>query len=220
MSDLNKGVHQAIRDTWIRNLPMPYMHGFFVGGFNSLTFFDDEITLKVPDTYETLWQKTVYSTRWALKHGYTHIFQCCTDTYVDARLLFSTQWRSVDYLGRYAGNQIPDILHGGYGYWLSPKSAKLIANTRILDSHYRIGEDNLVHATLTKAGIVPQTWEGSPTRHLATFFDKITPAKIIAAHKGVNERYAIDDDLKFYMENLTEAKTFGAHRGKHDASMR
>jgi hypothetical protein len=147
--DLKKGCHQTIRETWGRDVPLFADLKFFVGGGNIEYHpgdLADEINLRCQDDYDSLPSKTKEICQWSLGHGYEFTFLCDVDTFLIPEKLFKTGFEKFDYSGRFGsspkiGSQFKfkdgrGIRHehchpwasGGFGYFLSRKAARIIAN--------------------------------------------------------------------------------------------
>jgi hypothetical protein len=105
----------------------------------------DEIVLHVPDDYKHNAYKTKGSHRWAIEHGYTHIFQCTSDTFIDIHRLMRSGFENHDYIGNAEGI----YARGGNGYWLTSATSSLILDERVT----LWAEDWWVGTVLTKKGI-------------------------------------------------------------------
>lgn len=106
----------------------------------------DEVLLPVPDDYFHLVYKVRAIHRWALRLGFSHIFKCDTDTYVDIDRLMHSGFERYDFTGGPAGNT---SVAGGGGYWISRQSAQFLANAPI--TYW--AEDGWVNGTLRGHGI-------------------------------------------------------------------
>jgi hypothetical protein len=114
----------------------------------------DELFLSCPDEYGTLTQRVQKFCQWAIsKRGWTHLFKCDDDTYVECHRLSEVSLEGVDYLGRDIMFNNPALGHyasGGAGYFLSRKAAQIIAAANIPP----VGsEDVEVGHALSAAGI-------------------------------------------------------------------
>jgi len=126
------GHHQAIRDTWGKDLEGFADLRFFVGrGEQELA--DDEVRLDVPDNKETLLYKVAEICRWAVEGGYGSIFKVNTNTYVNVPEVVAHQHYKFDWAGSvvgklgdpYAGTAAYGFIQGSAS-WLSRKAAKLV----------------------------------------------------------------------------------------------
>ena len=84
----------------------------------------DEVLLHVPDDYLHLAYKVRGEFRWAIEHGYEHIFSIGADIYVDVQRLMRSGFEQYDYTGKLA-NTTPDCAGGG-GYWISRSAAERV----------------------------------------------------------------------------------------------
>ena len=156
------GEHQSIRDTSLQNIErFPNVeHRFFIGDGTptgedesqlwtsfrghegeykkkaqatlgqtfDYTPKDDEVILHVPDGYVHLPYKTRESCKWALERGFEYIFECFPDTYINLDRLMGSGFEKHDYTGHQCGGYAA----GGPGYWISRKSAQIIADEPIV----------------------------------------------------------------------------------------
>ena len=144
--DRDRGHHDAIRETWGRDVTEADLR-FFVGQGNTISdLAEDEEVVNVLDDYESLPLKTEAILRWFLSQNYDYVFLCDTDTYIVVPKLMKCGFEKVDYMGRntwplgvtrrYAstdrhGNIWPTFdafawMSGGYGYFLSRKAAEYV----------------------------------------------------------------------------------------------
>lgn len=175
-----RGDHQALRDTWLKDLPSNMDYRFFIGdgtpvdptedarinaGFSfwatktrwnnnhretqtklSQSYpvagyqpQEDDVMAPCPDGYHYMSYKRKESLRWALEHGYTHIFCASVDVYARPERLLSSDFQKYDYYGLNCGNTgwpgTDCYIPGGYvfggGYWLSAKAAKFIVDSPV-----------------------------------------------------------------------------------------
>jgi hypothetical protein len=143
--DKRLGCHDTIRKTWgFNTLPADLL--FFMGGPSQSDLKSDERLIDSADDYDSLPNKTRSILRWSLVEGYDFIFLCDVDTFLIPSKLFQTNFQNFDYSGRFGSSpkigsqfQFKDgrgIRHehchpwasGGFGYFLSRKAARIIAN--------------------------------------------------------------------------------------------
>jgi hypothetical protein len=141
--DRAAGFHDAIRETWGRDLHelnVPVV--FFVGGG---TVGLDEVAVSAPDDYMGLPQKTQAICKWFFGASPQHLFLCDNDTFIDAEALVNLPYKSFDYSGHFRGGQselgatfyyqdhigVYPKCHswasGGIGYFLSSKAVATLA---------------------------------------------------------------------------------------------
>ncbi len=117
--DRDRGFHDAIRETWGKDLLALGGDLKFVVGGPGTTRTSDEINFAdCPDEYLDLPQKTHRVCNWAYLKRWGHIFLCDNDTLVNPVKLLS----------------LPQTLvyswaSGGYGYFLSPKAQAVVGTT-------------------------------------------------------------------------------------------
>ena len=110
---------------------------------------EDEVILQVPDGYMYVSYKTKENHRWAIRHGYDHIFQACTDTFIDIPRLLSSGFENCEYTGVAIGGPAEPYASGGCGYWTSGRAAQIIIDEPVTDW----AEDRWVGEVLRKHGI-------------------------------------------------------------------
>jgi histo-blood group ABO system transferase len=141
---------KACRDTWVKDFTA-YLNTdvrFFYGQGANRALLSDEVVLDCCDDYKSLPYKTKAICAWAVKQGYDHIFMTDDDTYIWVDRLMGSGFEAHDYIGAisYLG-KYPYAT--GLGYWVSRRSADLIANGRITNTL----EDHWVGEVLHKSGI-------------------------------------------------------------------
>ena len=137
---------QAVCNTWFKDVPQGVTARFFYGH-----------ELGVNDDYDHLPHKTIAICRWALVHGYTHLFKCDDDTYVwPSRLLAELQRKPFDYAGYLHGY----VAFGGTGYWLSRRAME-----KVRDNPDCTQEDVWVAKCMAAAGIEPVMLANHTTMH-------------------------------------------------------
>jgi len=146
-NDAKKGCHDAIRETWGRDLPDNVDLRFFSGVGNyefSKPGPKDEILLvDVADDYDSLPYKTRGILRYSIATNYDFTFLCDNDTFIIPRPLLDSGFEHFDYSGRFGsarpiGTTFPftdgrgnyeEHTHpwaSGMGYFMSEKAAKII----------------------------------------------------------------------------------------------
>jgi hypothetical protein len=195
--DKTEGCHQAIRETWGKNLPESVDVRFFMGGVETPTLETDEVCLPVDDGYWELTPKTRGIANYAVKENYDFVYLCDTDTYLIVPKLLETPFASFDFsgghlcnrnseeniLGKHYPKWVTDrggvadpfyvYLSGGVGFFLSRKAANEVATT----SYYHHSEDvwvgqvlgPLIGDGLMSGGILDGV-EGSSAWHLCCGF--------------------------------------------------
>jgi hypothetical protein len=118
----DRWLHETQRQTWIADIPEGTDYKFFLGAVTVPDQQDDEVVLSCGDDYASLTEKMKAICKWALEHGYTHVFKCDTDTCVWVSRLLQTEYWKYDYVGGlnnwYAS--------GGSGYWLSRRAMQWV----------------------------------------------------------------------------------------------
>lgn len=131
--DAGNGFHQAMRDTWVKDVQGADVRFFLGQGYSQLR--DDEVRLGCPDDYMSLPQKTRAILTWALERSYDYVFLCDTDTYVIPGKLAATGFDRFDLTGLFNGaigrpnateGKYWAWISGGNGYWLSARAAAIV----------------------------------------------------------------------------------------------
>ena len=167
------GLHNNLRDTWLRQVPKGVDYKFFLGRPGKANAAD-EVYLDVPDTFSGVSQKTSGMVQWAYEHGYDYLFKCDTDTYVNVLRLLASGFEQYDYSGRRYppsndfkihvdgsrtatdwGNRLGNRseAYGGPGYWLSRKAMKFIVDNKNSQEYLGSSEDWWVGAILRRCDI-------------------------------------------------------------------
>lgn len=147
--DLRDNVHQAIRETWGKDLPEGVDLLFFVGGAKpSFVLKSDERHVVAPDGYWELHPKMLAILEYALRENYDFVDLCDTDTYLVLSKLVCSGFDLYDYSGApinpahgifgktYPGfksdpyktfqPQFYPYFSGGHGTILSKRAAKIV----------------------------------------------------------------------------------------------
>jgi hypothetical protein len=156
--DRLRGDHDAIRNTWGRDLPVGVDLRFFIGGeypkpFEILRV--DEWLLKIPDQYDFLPLKSRAILKWAVIQHYDYSILVDNDTYVVPKRLFALPFQRYDYSGHFGRGSaeigttfryedgrgiIYDPCYpwasGGYGVFISKKMAEIVAEESIVSNFW------------------------------------------------------------------------------------
>jgi hypothetical protein len=116
----DRWLHETQRQTWIADIPEGVDYKFFMGTGSPLA--SDEVILGCDDSYEGLCPKLKGICKWALEHGYTHIFKCDTDTCVWATRLLHVEW----WRHHYVGGLNNWYASGGSGYTLDRQAMQWV----------------------------------------------------------------------------------------------
>lgn len=112
---------QAVRDTWIKDIPAGVDYRFFVG--LPLQSEEPDVSfIAQEDDLQSLTKKMKSIFRWSLYRDYDFVFKCDLDTLVRPSLLLSSGFENHDYSGGLNGF----FASGGGGYWLG-KQARIAA---------------------------------------------------------------------------------------------
>jgi len=139
----------ACRDTWLNDV-MP--------DFDVVVADASMLPPSIPDTYQTLPQKTKELCRYALKHSYRWLLKIDCDCFARPKL-FKPPY-GLDYAGRWRGPSHPDAVPEGVpnhcsfcsggGYWLSSRAMQIIVQCEFTKD---IAEDRWVGNSLFGYGI-------------------------------------------------------------------
>ena len=126
----NRHRRDAVRNSWLKDVGNNADYKFFVGQGDS-ELEPDVIKLDVPDDYNSLPIKIKAVCQYMLDWGYDYVLKVDDDTYVfPDRIVFGIE--EADYIGRWnAWSNSKDHPNGfcsGFCYWLSARSAKILAN--------------------------------------------------------------------------------------------
>ena len=99
--DLERGCHQAIRDTWGKDaVALGADVVFFTGDWvPACPVKQDEAILNCKDDYDSLPFKTREICRYAVARSYDYVFLCDTDTFVIPERLLKSGFELYDYYG-------------------------------------------------------------------------------------------------------------------------
>lgn len=130
--DQKTGVHQVLRETWVRNVTDADIY-FFIG-HGSHPLEPDEVRLDCGDAYLDLPAKTRAILKWSLEQNYDFTFLCDTDTYVVPDRLLASGFEEFDLVGLFNGEiGVPKAtdghwawVSGGNGYWLSKRATEIV----------------------------------------------------------------------------------------------
>lgn len=118
--DRERGCHDAIRETYLRDIKTP--HIFFMGR-GSKPSLTDEVALDVGDTYQELWRKSNAILEWAMRHGIDNVFMCDVDTYVRVPRMIDVCSGS-DYAGWLCKNE--QHAGQGHGIWFGREAVRIL----------------------------------------------------------------------------------------------
>lgn len=156
-------VHDAIRDTWFKNLGVTEKRFFYGAGLGMTLQCDDlDVScLDCLDDYESLPSKTQAICQWSIKHDFDFLYKCDTDTVVNPWQFVFSGFENHDYFGgENADQNVPgfgptriEFCSGGAGYWLSRRAMQIVAETQVFPG--QTAEDVFVASALLKHGIKP-----------------------------------------------------------------
>jgi hypothetical protein len=192
--------HQAIRDTWGKDLPTGQLK-FFIGRAGASPF-EDEVFLGtgVDDSYEALSLKTQAMCRWALEYGFDYMFKCDIDTFINAKSFLFSGFSNYDYFGgENADINVPgfapqriEFCSGGAGYWLSNKALTIVTNVASIQTS---AEDVFVANALLMNGIKPVFHPGYKWRP-GTGIDKDTMTLHLSS--ALQKKYEVSQMYEAY----------------------
>lgn len=113
-----KNRRDAIRRTWLKDVPRGIDTFFFVGGDG----VEDAVKLECKDDYESCANKQLEMIKNV--KGYDYVFFCDDDTYIVPDRLFLSGFEQHDYMGcpcQIDGRGVM-MAQGGAGFWLSKKA--------------------------------------------------------------------------------------------------
>lgn len=130
------GIHQASRETWVRDAPQLGDFRFFIG-HGDYQQQEDEVRVDIPDDKAHILYKTVEILKWAIDRGYDMILKTDTDTYVNINEMAKAV-PGHDYVGSpvgtlgeiYAGTNCYSFIQGS-ATWLSARAARVVIDEAI-----------------------------------------------------------------------------------------
>jgi hypothetical protein len=153
--DMDAGCHDAIRNSWGRDLKTRGVDTYFFMGKDPAQddtrrlrrYVTGEVVLDCKDDYESLPVKTHRICQWLQGKMYQHLFFCDNDTLIFPDKLLSSGFEKYDYSSSvwWGGEpgcppfkftdsygEYPECrawASGGWGYFLNRKAADIVANT-------------------------------------------------------------------------------------------
>ena len=151
--DAINGSHQAIRDTWGKDVMAAGADlAFFIGKRQTgwepkskdeiLTNAEALLTQDDHDYFQYLIKEML---RWSIRQGYDFTFLCCNDTFIIPEKLMASGFEKFDYSGFFVPRDIPlgtkttEDVYGhklylwadaGAGWFLSKKAAKIVVDSK------------------------------------------------------------------------------------------
>jgi hypothetical protein len=204
----HNGIQDAIRNTWAKGLK----NYKFLLGHNCLgtPIAEDELVVLADDDYASICWKQREAYKALLAEGpytggpnsnpYTHVFTCCTDTYVIPDRLWQCGYEKHAYCGsvvQHAASVMGNIpfAQGGAGFWLNRRALAILANDK---SCRLLPPDIWVSYVLSKFNIpcahaAQAFWHGFPvpepfesdkvvTMHLSRGTGKYDPEWMLDVH--------------------------------------
>jgi hypothetical protein len=144
------GMNQAMRDTWLPNLPDWCDYKFFIPGKVNQGI-PDAIWTGAEDDYWAYYDNFKHACRYALSNEYDYMFHCDRDTYVRPERLLDCRFSHYDYLGYPLIVPEWDGIYAsmGAGCFFSRKSLEVILD----DGQHHAYSDVAAGKALAKAGI-------------------------------------------------------------------
>ena len=157
--DYKLGFHEAIRETWGKDLKQLGVQVMFFMGHSGGNYFAqhpegvsnnllrDEVVVDAADDYNSLPHKTRAICKWAQPKVFRHLFLCDNDTFINAKALCALPYEIFDYSGYFKGGEseigktfsykdhmgeYPNChtwASGGLGYFISKNAVDLIVET-------------------------------------------------------------------------------------------
>lgn len=135
--------NEVLRQSWIKEWKNQIPYKFIVGDQYTIGNLEDEhrvdepspglpktVRRYVPDGFEFLPRKVYAGFIWAYEHGYTHIFKCDTDTWVNIPNLLNSNFTRAHYIGYVdPGIKTKRFAHGGPGYWIDRYAVEQLLKT-------------------------------------------------------------------------------------------
>ena len=122
---------QAIRDTWLSQVPADKADAKFFVGNGEGDVPSDTVALNVDDSYHGLPGKVQAIAGYAYEHGYEYVLKLDDDVVVKPSLLLSSDYNQYPYTGRQ--NRRPNPARGvpywvpmGFAYWMNRDCMKAI----------------------------------------------------------------------------------------------
>lgn len=184
------GHNQAIRETWLAGQNVPYK---FVLGRECTDPADDELIVNEKDNFENLIWKSRAAQRWSNDRGYSHLFLCCSDTYVIVPRLLASGFEKHDC----SGCLVNDYPGGGCGYWLSARAndAMFCDDICRYKGNELTNHDFWTGMALRAAGISihndERYWTNRGFPGLFPYASDIWKTGIIAAHLGQCPKWGV-----------------------------
>ena len=210
------GHNQAIRETWAGEWGNLIPHKFLLGR-GCTDPLDDELIFDEDDSRSNAMYKCREAQRWSNDHGYSHMFLCCSDTYVAVPRLLASGFENYDCVG----SMLTDAPFpgGGCGYWLSARAndAMFCDNLSRYEGLEKENHDLWAGRALAAAGIPLQNdaryWTNGGFAGLFPYWEKtVWDTGIVAVHlgqcpePGVYPTYTPEDMRKCHQSFLENAK--------------
>jgi hypothetical protein len=123
---------QAIRDTWLSQVPPDVDVRFFSGAGATREPKEDEVFLEsAPDDYFSLPEKVQCVLKWAYERGYDYALKLDNDVVIKPKELLSSGFDQHDFVGARNHNGKIEEIHTpwGFAYWLSRRAMKLVIDS-------------------------------------------------------------------------------------------
>lgn len=147
-----KDRRDAIRNTWMKDIPSDVFSCFFVGSHCDEPNVE---SLNCGDSYKDCGIKQFEMIKF-LK-DYDHVFFCDDDTYVVVDRLLNSEYENDDYIGCPCNIENSHVImaHGGAGFWMSKKAMNQALEIGINHNqfHNNIFSDRTVAYLMDMAGI-------------------------------------------------------------------
>lgn len=124
------GMNQALRDTWLKDLPDWCSYAFFVGS-PRVKLKMDECPTEAKDDYWDYYANFRASMQYAATVGYDFVFTCDRDTYARPERFKDTRFEHHDYVGYpLTYHECPAVYASfGAGCWFSRKAVNILAHS-------------------------------------------------------------------------------------------
>ena len=119
---------QAIRDTWLSQVPSAVDVRFFSGAGATREPKDDEVFLNVPDDYFSIPEKAQAMFKWAFDSGYDFAAKVDNDVVLSPEKWLASGFEQYDFIGPRNLNGKVEEIHTPWGFFyiLSRKAIKLV----------------------------------------------------------------------------------------------
>ena len=141
----------AIRSTWLPQVPTSADVRFFVGRGEQRQLPDDVVELDCGDGYESLPEKVKAIASWSLQNGYSHALKCDDDVVLLPVSLLASDYFRHDFVGHKNSSKEDPAPPYGFCYWLSSKAMEIVSKAQLPVGNF---DEGWVRTKLYEHGIV------------------------------------------------------------------